>query len=249
VTGVRPRPLAGTAEDRSPPPVGVPGPQWSGRVPGEAGTGERAPLTRARVLAAALDFVDREGVDALSMRKLGQALGVEAMSLYNHVESKDDLLAGVASLLLELVEVPDPSTGDWQQRLRATADDVRRVGLAHPRAFPLLVSRQLSSLESWEPILAAFALGQRAGLSAEDSVFVVTALSGFIVGFVLLEIGARSLDAEGLRLAPEDVPPDRPLLAHYVASRAATSFDRQFREGINLVIAGIEQRLGSARGR
>ena len=126
---------------------------------------------------------------------------------------------------------------------------MRRVGLAHPRAFPLLVSRQLSSLESWEPILAAFALGQRAGLSAEDSVFVVTALSGFIVGFVLLEIGARSLEAEGRRLLPEDVPPDRPLLAQYVASRAATSFDRQFREGIGLVIAGIEQRLGSARGR
>jgi AcrR family transcriptional regulator len=204
---------------------------------------ERAPLTRRRVLTAALDFIDRYGVEALSMRKLGQQLGVEAMSLYNHVESKDDLLAGVASLLLELVEVPDPTTGDWRERALATADGVRRVGLAHPRAFALLISRPLSSLESWEPILAAFVLGQRAGLSADDSVALVSALSGFVVGFVLLEIGARGLEAEGRRLHPADVPSDQPLLARYVASREVTSFDRQFREGVALIVGGLEHRL------
>jgi AcrR family transcriptional regulator len=204
---------------------------------------DRAPLTRTRVVRAALDFVDAHGIEALSMRKLGQQLGVEAMSLYNHVESKDDLVAGVASLLLELVDVPDPTTGDWRARVRATADNVRSVGLAHPRAFPLLASRKLSSLESWAPILAAFALGQRAGLSREDSVYFVTTMSGFIVGCVLLEIGGRSLEAEGERLDGDCVPADRPLLREYVESRSRTSYDQQFRQGVDLVIAGVEHRL------
>jgi AcrR family transcriptional regulator len=206
---------------------------------------ERVPLTRSRVVRAALDFIDDHGVDALSMRKLGQQLGVEAMSLYNHVESKHDLLAGVSSLLLELVDVPDPETGDWRERARATADNVRAVGLAHPRAFPLLVSRKLSSLESWAPILAAFALGQRAGLSAEDSVYLVTTMSGFIVGCVLLEIGGKSLEAEGERLDVGCIPPGRPLLRRYVESRATTTYDEQFRQGVDLIIAGVEHRLAS----
>lgn len=204
---------------------------------------ERAPLTRDRVVVAALAFIDRHGVDALSMRKLGQELGVEAMSLYNHVESKDDLLDAVASRLLELVEVPDSST-DWRDRVMAIADNVRTVGLAHPQAFPLLASRNLSSLESWEPIAAAFALSLDAGLSAEEGVYVVAAMCGLILGSVLLEISSMSVAAQCGRLSAEDVPADRPALRKYVEHRDRTTVDQQYRQSLQLIIDGMERRLG-----
>jgi AcrR family transcriptional regulator len=196
------------------------------------------------VVAAALDLIDQDGIDALSMRKLGQRLGVEAMSLYNHVTSKDDLLDGVASLLLELVDVEDPATGDWRSRAAAIADSVRAVGLDHPRAFPLLASRKLSSLQSWAPIEAAFTLAQRAGLDDIDSLTVVTTMEGYILGFVLLEIGMRALEAEGRCLTLDDVPPEETTLRRYLATRSGLSFDERYRHGIELILDGIDQRIG-----
>lgn len=206
---------------------------------------ERMPLTRARVVAGALELIDTRGVESLSMRKLGQQLGVEAMSLYNHVTSKADLLDAVASHLLELVEVPDTDAGDWRAHARTIAENVRAVGLAHPRAFGLLASRKLSSFAAWSPVLGGFALGKRAGLSAAESVTLVAAMSGFIVGYVLLEIGADEPD--GGHLTPGEVPPDQPLLREYVEIRSGTSFDRQYRAAIDLIIAGIEAKLEAAR--
>jgi AcrR family transcriptional regulator len=205
---------------------------------------DRAPLTRERVVAAALAFIDEHGVDALSMRKLGQQLGVEAMSLYNHVDSKDDLVDAVASRLLELVEVPDVS-GDWRDRALAIADNVRAMGLAHPQAFPLLASRNLSSLESWGPIAAAFALSLEAGLSAEDGVYVVAAMCGLILGSVLLEISSTGVAVQCGRLTVADVPPDRPALRHYVESRDRTTVDQQYRQSVQLIIDGVERRLST----
>ncbi len=108
---------------------------------------DRPPLSRARVLEAALELIDEHGLDALSMRKLGAALQVEAMSLYNHVSSKEDLLTGVADLLLEMVEIPSAG-GDWRVAVRQLCNAVRQVGVAHPTAFPLLVTQTRTSLES-----------------------------------------------------------------------------------------------------
>ena len=213
---------------------------------------DRLPLTRRRIVAAALTLVDKHGVDALSMRKLGKVLGVEAMSLYNHVTSKDDLLDGIASLLLELVALIDRPAeearlqvtgGDWQSQARGIAGRVRAVGLAHPRAFPLLASRRLSSLDSWAPILEAFALAERAGFSPEGAASVVSAMSGYIVGSVLLEIGDL---AHGHRLGLEDVPAESLELRRYVAARCDRDSGEVFREGVDLLVAGMVHQLTTA---
>src|SRR3954471_22583498 len=93
----------------------------------------RAPLTRARVLEAAVDLADREGIDAVSMRRLGQELRVEAMSLYTHVRSKDDLLDGMADAVV--ARIPGDGSGDrWLDRLRAMILGARGVMLNHPWA-------------------------------------------------------------------------------------------------------------------
>src|SRR5258706_13986074 len=101
----------------------------------EAGTTDerRTPLTRDRVLAAAVDLADRGGNEALSMRKLGQELGVDAMALYRHVRGKDDLLDGLVEVIVGQVERPSPS-GDWKTDLRRQARAARSGMLRHPWA-------------------------------------------------------------------------------------------------------------------
>ena len=100
----------------------------------------RAPLSRERVLRAAIELADEGGIDALSMRRLGQELGVEAMSLYNHVANKDDLLDGI----LELVARRDrgtPGEADWKAELRRTAISSHEVFLRHRWACSLMMHR------------------------------------------------------------------------------------------------------------
>src|SRR3954469_4281965 len=99
----------------------------------------RTPLSRERILRAALELVDEAGLDALSMRKLGQALGFEAMSLYNHVENKDDVLNGILDLVLAEMEPPLPA-GDWVSSVRASSISIHQALRRHSWAATLLMS-------------------------------------------------------------------------------------------------------------
>ena len=104
----------------------------------------KRPLTRRRILRAALRLIDRDGLDALTMRGLGAALDVEAMALYRHVGSKQRLLEGVAELLLEELALPDADAASWQDTWTALAHSYRRLARSHPGAFRLLALRQPS---------------------------------------------------------------------------------------------------------
>src|SRR5437764_7809599 len=102
-------------------------------------TTRRKPLSRERILDTALALVDEEGIEALSMRKLGQALGFEAMSLYNHVANKDDVLNGLLDLVLDETEPPAPED-EWDVAVRRSAISVHDALRRHPWAAPLLMS-------------------------------------------------------------------------------------------------------------
>jgi AcrR family transcriptional regulator len=107
----------------------------------EASTAERrTPLTRERVLRTAMDLADRDGLEALSMRRLGQELGVDAMALYRHVRNKDDLLDGIVEAIVGEMERPEPSE-HWKGALREQAMAARRVMLRHPWARRVLEER------------------------------------------------------------------------------------------------------------
>ena len=93
----------------------------------------RAPLSKERVLRTAVDLADRGGSEAVSMRKLGQELGVDAMSLYHHVRSKDDILDGIVDAVVGEIELT-PAGGDWSTALRRQVMAARRVMLRHPWA-------------------------------------------------------------------------------------------------------------------
>src|SRR3954452_25026827 len=103
-----------------------------------AKTEPRLPLNRERILQAALALVDKGGVDALTMRKLGHTLGFEAMSLYNHVASKDDVLDGILDLVLAETEPPAPK-GAWDKAIRTSAISVHEALRRHPWSSPLLM--------------------------------------------------------------------------------------------------------------
>ena len=103
---------------------------------------EREPLTRSRVASAALSLIDENGLDALSMRKLGAVLGVEAMSLYNHVDNKDDLLNAVTDLVYaEIFRSYGKPAGDWREKARHLAASYVHAAEAHPESLPLLIDR------------------------------------------------------------------------------------------------------------
>jgi AcrR family transcriptional regulator len=103
----------------------------------------RSPLTRRRVLEAAVDLADRHGIEAVSMRRLGQELGVEAMSLYTHVKSKDDLLDGMVDVVIGQIPIRRVR-GDWKKSLRRTIMAARQVLLRHPWA-PAIIETRISA--------------------------------------------------------------------------------------------------------
>src|SRR5579863_550589 len=108
--------------------------------PGAATASRDGKITRAVVLAAALDIVDRDGAEALSMRRLAHALGRDPMILYRHAANKAAVLDGVAETVLAQLNV-NSADPDWQAQLRAIARNYRELALTHPRVVPLLVTR------------------------------------------------------------------------------------------------------------
>jgi AcrR family transcriptional regulator len=146
-------------------------------------TTRRRPLSRERILAAALELVDEQGIEALSMRKLGQALGYEAMSLYNHVANKDDLLNGILDLVLAEMEPPDPKGG--LPAIRASALSAHEALKRHPWAATMLMSPsgiRPARLRYMEGLLGCL---RGTGFSAETTYHAYHVLDAHIIGFSL----------------------------------------------------------------
>src|SRR5215213_3639031 len=147
----------------------------------------RRSLDRRRILEAAVGFVDREGLEALSMRKLGAELGVEAMSLYNHVPNKGALLDGMVNLLLGELEVPSGDK-DWQERIRETYRAFRRLAHEHPNVFPLFVVRPPDTMDGAWLVEEFLKMLRRAGFDTRTALHAFRALSSYTVGYAMAEI-------------------------------------------------------------
>jgi AcrR family transcriptional regulator len=182
--------------------------------PGAGRTG----LDRRRVLGAAIEFIDRHGLEALTMRRLGAHLGVEAMALYRYVAGRDQLLDGVVETVIdELYGDPDvhlAASHGWQDYLQRLAHGVRRIALAHPEVFPLVASRPpaapwvrppLRSLRWVESFLTAL-IGS--GFTEAAAVTAYRAYSSFLLGHLLLEVSQK-----GVRISTEDRPDGVPEVA------------------------------------
>jgi len=146
-------------------------------------------LSRDAIVTATLRVIDEGGVGGVSMRAVGRVLGVDAKSLYNHVEGKDGLLDAVAEHLLEAIALP-ARTGDLRTDLRSIAYAFREPALAHPEAASLVLTRQLSSLAALEPVEAVLAVLRDAGCSAEEAVHLLRVLVATLIGALLREVSA-----------------------------------------------------------
>ena len=206
---------------------------------------ERPPLTRDRIVAAAVELVDANGVDELSMRKLGAALGVEAMSLYNHVVNKDDVLNRILDQVLAEIELPDPSLA-WDQQIRALALGFRRAGHRHPGVFPLFGSRPVTSLDGFRPLEQSYTALRDAGLAPEDALDGFAAVSSFVFGFVLTELGGLVDHALRHPWEIDAVKVERPRLVEMGVGLARRDPDRQFEVGLGLLIDGLATMVETA---
>ena len=158
---------------------------------------KRTPLNRERVLRAAVALADEAGIEALSMRRLGQELGVEAMSLYNHVANKDDLLNGITDLVLGEIELPQE--GDWKDALRRHAISAHDVLVSHPWACKLALSPERISSVSVQRAEWMLRQLREGGFSPEVTYHAYHALDSHILGFTLWQLGHGIADAEHLR--------------------------------------------------
>ncbi|CUR58763.1 Transcriptional regulator, tetR family [metagenome] len=181
----------------------------------------RTPLSRERVVDAAVSLIDAEGLPALSMRRLGAILGVEAMALYRHVPGREELLDAVVESITEQMQhdgdvLLAPRHG-WQDFLQRLAHGVRRVALAHPKVFPLVASRPAEA--PWlRPPLRSLAWVEvfLSGLESEgfddDSMAVAyRAFTSFLLGHLLLEVAARGADLGPLDVLEEESAGERSL--------------------------------------
>ena len=207
----------------------------------------RAPLTRDRVLQAAVDLADEGGLDALTMRRLGQALGVEAMALYYHAANKDDILAGIVDLVVREIELP-ATGGDWKAAIRASAISAHQVLRRHPWACNLLMSGPRVLPARLRQIDALLGRLGDAGLPDEITDLAYHAIDSHILGFTLWEAGYASafkrLPDDFMKTMVRDLSLEKyPNLVEHVAYHLRPpSEDRRaaFEFGLDLILDGLE---------
>lgn len=183
------------------------------------------------------------------MRRLGTALGVEAMSLYHHIPSKSALFDGLVSTVLSEVPLPVANAHDWEAALRQGFADFRRVMLAHPALFPVVCSRPASDRESLTPIARAFALLEAAGLPPREIASAWNVLLAYSFGFILCELNGHSASVRGddvLRLIHEQTGADFAALQASWATVSDWDDGEEFDRGLDVVVAGLRTRLGEA---
>jgi AcrR family transcriptional regulator len=215
----------------------------------EASTDRRAPLTKERVLRAAVDLADREGIDSLSMRRLGQELGVDAMALYRHVRNKEEILDGIADVIVGEIELPD-STGDWKAALRAQVMAARGVMLRHPWAPKVIEERPTVSPTMLGYIDSVLAKLSDGGFSIDMAHHAIHVLGSRILGFNqdLFEDAADpppSPEAAAAVARALAAYPHVTELAQSVSHDGvlgACDDDFEFAFGLDLILDGLERR-------
>jgi AcrR family transcriptional regulator len=225
------------------------------RDPVRTGDGK---ITRELVLATALEIIDRDGVDALSMRRLGAALDRDPMILYRHAPGKAALLDGVVETLLAQLSV-DSTAPDWTAQLRVVARDYRALALAHPNVVPLLVTRPLATplalrpRGTLRPLEDLLALLTSAGFSGPDALHIYRAFFGFLNGHVLNELQELIENPDEaddlLRLGMHRLPlSEFPLLRGLAHALACYDGTAELERGLDILISGLAATLPPAGG-
>ena len=218
-------------------------------------TPQRLPLTRDRIVRAAVDLADRDGVGALTMRALGAELGVEAMSLYKHVANKDEILDGIVELIVGQIEIPTAEE-PWKQAMRRRAESGRDVLRRHSWAIGLLEARGSmgpAALRYTEAILGNL---RSAGFSLDDAAHAFWLLDSYVYGHVIQETSIAPASASDDEAPLEESVAEQVTLTDYPnlvelgerARRSGYSVDREFAYGLDLILDALERAVSPAGG-
>ncbi len=229
----------------------------------EPATEARTPLTRERILRAAVALADREGLESLTMRRLADELGVGAMSLYYYVPNKDELIRGMVDIVFAEIELP-PSDVDWQTAMRRRARSTREALNRHRWAVGLMESQEMPGPASIRLHDAVLGCLREAGFSIEQTIQAYSVIDAYIYGFALQEKtvpfdsaeDAAAVAQEQVRQleahAPEDqfaaLADEYPYIAEVVAGHVAKvgyDFGHAFEYGLDLILDALEERRGS----
>jgi len=229
--------------------------QMASRARAEAastGSESRLPLSRERILQAALAFADANGIESLSMRKLGEAVGVEAMSLYNHVPSKGDLLDGLIDLVFSEIELPR-SADDWRKAMRQRAIAVRAALKRHRWAIGLMESRTSpgpATLRHHDAVLGCL---RQAGFPIALAAHAYAALDSYIYGFALQEASLPFETGEQTADMAQDFvaqfsPDEYPHLAEFTFKHVLQpgyDYGCEYEYGLDLILDGLDRALSA----
>ena len=215
----------------------------------------RTPLSRQRVLGAAVALADRGGVGSLSMRKLAQELGVEAMSLYHHVDSKDDILDGIVDVVFGEIELP-AGEADWKGAMRRRAVSAREALRRHPWATALMESRSTPGPANVRHHDAVLGVLRRAGFSVELAAHAYSLLDAYIYGFALQETSLPFATPEETAEVAQTIMAafpagEYPHLAEIALGhvlRPGYDYGNEYAFGLELILDGLDRALRAAAG-
>jgi AcrR family transcriptional regulator len=222
-------------------------------APTEADVRDSPRLSRELVLRTALAIIDADGVDGLSMRRLGNALGRDPMSLYRYAANKTALLDGVAELVLDQLVV-DTNDDDWAAQLRVVARAFLQLAVTHPHVVPLLVTRPLATplalrpLGTLRPLEASLTMLTRAGFTEVDALHIYRSFFGFLNGHDLNELQELVDNPEEsddlLRLGLHRLPiREFPVLGSLASVLASYDGAAELERGLDILLTGLRARL------
>jgi AcrR family transcriptional regulator len=213
-----------------------------------SGPRRRAPLSRERVLRAAIELADKEGIESLTMRRLGQHLGVEAMSLYKHVANKDDILDGITELTVSEIDLP-PTDVDWKAAMRQRALSTRDVLTRHPWATRVMESRRNpgpATLRYFDSVIASLRAG---GFPVALAAHAFSVLDSYIFGFVVQQTSLPFDTSEELTDVTSDILQQMPtdqfphLTEMAIEHILQPGYDHadEFEFGLDLILDALER--------
>lgn len=214
----------------------------------------RPPLSRERVIEAAVAVADERGVTAVSMRKVAERLGVEAMSLYHHVANKDAILDGIVDAVFDEIELPEPDL-DWRTAMRLRATSARDALSRHSWALGLIESRRNAGPATLRHHDAVIGSLRAAGFSITDAVHAVSVIDSYVYGFTLQELQLpfdtreefEDAASELVRHMPVDAYPHLREVAVEHAVRSGSTYADEFAFGLELILGGLERLLVRAQ--
>jgi AcrR family transcriptional regulator len=208
----------------------------------------RATLSRERVLRAALVLADMGGIESLTMRKIGQELHVEAMSLYNHVANKDDIIDGIVDIVFSEIALPSEQD-DWKTAMRERAISARDVLLRHPWATSLMQSRTKpgpATLRHHDSVIGSL---RAAGFTIDMAAHAFSVVDGYIYGFALqqmnlpyhtLEENAEFAQNILRQLSVAQYPHFTEMIIEH-AMKPGYDYAEEFEFGLDLILDGLER--------